>query len=87
MEDVLYFAHPPPVNNRTGPSMWGDHNMAAGLGEAASLCIDGVFVREYGAVVQQLPPPPPHSPLVPAPGRVLLHQWLLIFSLLRCGPV
>ena len=53
--------------------MWDDHNMAAGLGEAAFLCIDGVFVREYGAVVQQLPPPPPHSPLVPAPGRVLLN--------------
>ena len=53
--------------------MWDDHNMAAGLGEAAFLCIDGVFVREYGAVVQQLPPSPPHSSLVPAPGRVLLN--------------
>ena len=29
--------------------MWDDHNMAAGLGEAAFLCIDGVFVRDYGA--------------------------------------
>ena len=40
--------------------MWDDHNMAAGLGEAAFLCIDGVFVREYGAVVQRVWCSPQH---------------------------
>ena len=43
--DTLFFAHPRPGPNQT--LGWGNHNMAPALGDAAFLCVDGMFVTEY----------------------------------------
>jgi hypothetical protein len=44
--------------NTSTPQLWGNHNMAPALGEAAFLCVDQMFVKEYNDSLASSVAPP-----------------------------